>query len=292
VKAWYVFVRERFSPVSHALLVTAFVSGNLTAARVLGRADITPWRAALTFALTLLVFFRLRLFDEIKDYASDRTLHPTRPLPRGLITVGRARGAIVKLVALELLCVLPLGAEALGAWLILLAFSVLMYREFFVGTWLRPRMELYAVTHTFVAVLMGMWVVTATVPTFAWTGESIATLGVSNWALFTLFEFARKTYGRDEEKPGRESYSQRLGGVGAVSVSLVLSVLAFCAPWSASQSVVPATPGIIACGILVLALFGAGLRYAMCPQRPQARLFRGITGIFLAGFYLCFSLSY
>ena len=41
-----------------------------------------------------------------------------------------------------------------------------------------------------------------------------------NWSVFNVFEFARKTYGRDESDGRAETYSERLGPLGAVLLSL------------------------------------------------------------------------
>ncbi|MHC4916268.1 MAG: hypothetical protein ACYTGB_12330, partial [Planctomycetota bacterium] len=106
-----------------------------------------------------------------------------------------------------------------------------------------------------------------------------------NWAVFNVFEFARKTHGADEEKPGIESYSGRLRPAGAalLSMSQVLAAAAGiflvmraadmprAAPWTALGLSVPTA--------------AASVLYALRPRRAAARVFRGVmTGFILASY--------
>jgi len=95
----------------------------------------------------------------------------------------------------------------------------MMRMEFFVGDWLRPRLELYAITHTFSATLLGMLIHAVT------TGRQIALaegafllFALGNWFVFNVFEFGRKTFAHEAERAGVDSYSARLNPAGAVAL--------------------------------------------------------------------------
>jgi hypothetical protein len=117
-----------------------------------------------------------------------------------------------------------LGQAAFAAWSLVAGYSLLMYREFFIGRWLRPRLATYAVMHTLVACWIATWTFcAATGREFADMPASYAQLVFANWAVFNLFEFGRKTFGVEEERGPDESYSKRFGPVRAAA-----NVLRFC----------------------------------------------------------------
>ncbi len=269
-------------------MATVFFAGNwLVAKSMAGDGAATGLVHLLCgWLATVLIFLRLRIFDEIKDWRSDRDLHPERPLPRGLISV-REAGRVALLVAVaEGLLTAWRGWPATGAWLVVLIFSLLMFREFFIGNWLRPKMELYAVSHTLVAAWLGLYVATLAVgqpagelPPIVWG------MAVANWAVFNLFEFARKTWGKDEERPGIDSYSRRLGAAGAalLSSSQAGVALAMAGVVLHRRRVPTALAGCIGAALLV---GGVCVYYVLQPRRPRARLFRLTMQLFIVAYYL------
>ena len=85
-KAWLIFVKERFAPLEHLLMVCFLVLGNSVIGCKLVNAPFKWEPFAISFGVSLLFFFRLRCFDEIKDYDVDVKVNPTRPLARGLLS--------------------------------------------------------------------------------------------------------------------------------------------------------------------------------------------------------------
>ena len=228
-RKWAIFARERFPLGSHLVMVAAFTVGNLKLAQHFSPAEsLVSFKEPLFQAdffllalLALLFFFRLRLFDEIKDYEVDLKVNPTRPLARGLISVKEAKNAVGCVLALELVtCFLLNGIFGIFFHLPAIAYSFLMYREFFIGNFLRPRLTTYAVLHTYVSVLLGFSL------SLHWLGHSGLSLPLQNflflfvnWGFFNLFEFARKTFSPQEERPNVESYSKVFSLPGAVLLS-------------------------------------------------------------------------
>jgi 4-hydroxybenzoate polyprenyltransferase len=277
-RRWATFVVERFPPVRHAVMVAAFFAGNWAVAAAVAGAKPSVARIACGALATLLIFFRLRVFDEIKDHETDRSKHPGRPLARGLITASEAKRAAAAVAAAEFALALTCGPPAAVAWLGVLGFSLLMYREFFAGRWLRPRMELYAVTHTLVAGWLGLFVAAAVTGRHLWELPSGAWwFAVANWAVFNVFEFARKTFGRDEERPGIESYSSRLGPAGAAALTASQALVAAGIAWfviGAAALVGPAAVAVVICGV-----------YSLFPSRTVGRLLRGVMGLWIVLYY-------
>jgi len=271
-------IGERFPPGSYLPLAFVFVLGNggvAAAATGTGR----PWLGfAIAGVMSLLFFFRLRCFDEIKDYELDLVINPTRPLPRGAVSIPAVKRAFLIIAAVELAIAAALGPRVLATHTIALAYSFLMYREFFIGPRIRPHLTTYAVTHTFVSVLLGYSVASVVTGLALWELPwALLAFGLVNWCLFNLFEFARKTYAREEERVDVDSYSRifRPAGGALLSASQVAAALAVLAwlselGWQA-----------VAAGLLAVPL----LAYAVRPTVATAKTFRGVTGVYLIACY-------
>jgi len=283
---WATFVAERFPLGSHLAMAGAFFAGNAAAAVELAGAELRPLPAVLGALATLLIFLRLRIFDEIKDCRTDRDAHPERPLARGLISPREAWRVALLLVGAELLLALGCGLPAAAAWGAVFGFSLLMFREFFIGAWLRPKMELYALAHTLVAGWMGLLVVAAVAGRFPWELPVRAWIFlVANWAVFNVFEFARKTWAPEEERAGVESYSSRLRPAGAAALAMgqVLPAVAFAWPLLAGNA--GRAAGLWAAALMAAVPAIAALLYVHSPVRACARLYRGAMTLFIVGYY-------
>ncbi len=283
-RRWGTFVRERFPPLQNLPLVAAFFAANVA---VGGRAAVdapAAPRLIVAAAVVLSFFVRLRIFDDVKDQGTDVASNPGRPLARGLIAPGEARAVAFALLVLEGVLSAALGWSALGAWLAAAGFSLLMFEEFFCGPWLRPKLELYAVTHTFVACLMAVMVFAAVSDAARRHGADLL-FALASWAVFNVYEFSRKSFDASEERPGVDTYSSRLGAWGAAALATSQAWLAVLL-----ASAVPTRPWSRAAFIaLAAALTVSALAFAL--HRAPARLLRGSAGLFILGFYTLAALS-
>lgn len=236
-------------------------------------------RFAFVFLLQLSFFFRMRLFDEIKDYEVDLKVNPTRPLARGLIKIIDVKKALMILIAFELILAMGLGPSAFLIHAVAIGYSLLMYEEFFIGDYLRPHLTTYAVTHTFVSSLLGL---SAGV---AMSGMDLSKLDLRilafflmNWAFFNLFEFARKTFAPEEERSHVPSYSNIFGCDKAWGLSFsqaVLGIALIAQYFDKSIFIVVAT-----------LYWVFTLPYLLKRTKPSASLFRNVSGLYLLIHYL------
>jgi 4-hydroxybenzoate polyprenyltransferase len=289
MKKWGIFIQERFEPVSHAVLIFfIFAASSLLAMGVEGRvpffrADFLPALIVIT-----LMFFHLRLFDEIKDYDTDIKVNPGRPLPRGLISLKAFKRVTFAVIVTEILiCVLFLPLWSLAAAVLMIGYSLLMFKEFFIGTWLSPKMELYAVTHTIVSGFMTLFIASTVVEKYVWElSWPFFSIAIVNWMNFNIFEFARKTFAGEEERENVDSYSRRLKPFGAVC--LVLGNMAVALGF---LSVVIRLPGfyggsniIVAEGIVAAFLALTGAFYFVKKNSFAAKVYRGTATLYLVFF--------
>jgi hypothetical protein len=274
LSSWWQFTKERFDPGSHLLMIAFFVAVHQMAAGVLLWAPLSGARVLATGLVAVLFFFKLRLYDEIKDYEVDLEFNPTRPLARGLLTVTQVKRAIALVLAVELIILAFLGMGALVVGTVAITYSLLMFREFFIGSLIRPHLTTYAVTHTFVSSLLSATLLTALSGTspLEWTRGSWAFV-LASWFLFNIFEFGRKTFASHEERGRVESYSKIFGRSGAVTLVMIqagiaswLYVLAF-----------PKYLNVMGLALAGTALFLTGMLYSLKDDGKWAKVYRSLS---------------
>jgi 4-hydroxybenzoate polyprenyltransferase len=269
------YLQERFAPVNMGLFVVLFctVRGVASVACAAGRctpyAD-GPGLAALGALATVSFFFRLRVFDEEKDFALDAINHPQRVLQTGRVTLPQLRALAWAGAALEAGWSAAQGGTTLALWALALAYSLLMRFEFGVGRWLRARLVLYAVSHMLIMPLVIWWIFSAYTRGMYFDVVYLPLL----WLLSLLggfsFELARKLHAPAAERAGVDSYSQALG----YGPALALTVVVLLAGGAAQALLLRALHGRLAAYAVLAGLLAAGLAlYAVAARRPhEARL--------------------
>jgi len=304
---WLTFAKERFDPVSHLLMITLFVAGHVAVLGASASGDASagaaaPAVGALTdldalprllalLAGTTAFFFKLRLYDEIKDYAVDREFNPQRPLVRGLVTHRDLEAGIAVCIVVELCCFGLASLRALPAAAVAVGYSLLMYREFFIGRHLRPHLTTYAVTHTVVTVLLSLAIACGLSGALPWELPRRALFfALSNWCLFNIFEFGRKTFSSAQERAGVESYSKIFGRPGAVALVLSQAGLSTACVWLMA---LPGARGLVLYTAALLGLLAAvGAVFVLTDRAGLARLYRAMSSVHIILVFVGFLVSF
>ncbi len=288
---WFVLIKERFSPISYIPMILAFTWANGLYLTKVTDHNFEYGRFALTLILMLSFFFRMRCFDEIKDYEVDLRINPTRPLACGIISIAQVKKALFFMILFELLLSAYLGFWPWVIHTIAIFYSLMMYEEFFIGDILRPHLTTYAVSHTFVSVLLGVSAATA-ITNFDLQKISSTDMAffLMNWAFFNLFEFARKTFAPNEERPNVPSYSNIFKPIGAwfLSWSQALIGIILAAVALKDNLINSAHLSWLFIAAAIYSLISLG--YAFKPQEKMAKLFRQITGVYLLLHYVLLSI--
>lgn len=285
---WWLFVRQRFEPVSHlAMIVALFLAHHgAFAAGWVGEARPVPLSLLLLAGFaTLAFFFKLRLYDELKDREDDARVFPDRPLIRGVLLPGQLKAGIAVCFVVELAGMGALGTGALAGMAIAIAYSMLMYREFFLRDFLRPKLTTYAVMHTVVTVLLTLTLFAAFTRQTPWTLDHRAwRFALGSWCLFNLFEFGRKTFATTEERFEVASYSKIWTRWGAVGLSWAM---AGAAVWLIAGEQLEHSPLLLLWTSVTSALLLAvGLVYGLFDRPPLGRVYRTVTSGFIVLLYL------
>jgi 4-hydroxybenzoate polyprenyltransferase len=278
-KKWVIFIGERFPIASHLTMIFVFVLAHFALA---GASPLNS-KMGLLFSFCTLFFFKLRLYDEIKDYEVDLKHNPGRPLPRGLLKISDLKKMIVVIIGLELSIAACLGQKAFATSVTVICYSLLMFKEFFIGSYLRPHLTSYAVTHTFVTFLLSIALSQAITDTLSFHHIYFA---LSNWALFNIFEFGRKTFQSDEERPEVESYSSIFGIKGACLLLISQALISFLL-----ISLIEKNAFTLTNTILMLSLFAASLALITKNKKPWGVLYRSYSSAYIVIIMVIFVLQ-
>ena len=237
------FLKERIPLVSYFLLSGGFA---LSGAALQSEASLLT---LLSFAGTLLFFVELRLMDEVKDFDKDQIAHPQRPLPRGVLKISQVRHAIHFLIFKMLILSFVFFALSplSGTLFTLVTLHLwLMYREFYVGSWLEKRPLLYAISHQLILiplclfnVSLAPFVTTITSSSMAW---ALMVLG-----LFFSYEVCRKL--DPQAHPILKTYLHVYGVKGSGWILATLSLINLLAAPIVAKSLGVSIALVVALGL-------------------------------------------
>jgi len=226
---WKAYFRERFPFLKHGILIACFYSSNQFLAHTL----VSPNEAmvydlgSLLGCLTILcLFLHLRVFDDLKDYAEDCQHYPDRVLQRGIITLRELKILGCVTLAAEISLSLLWSPRVLVAVLIAQGFSLLMFKEFYVRSWLKRHFIVYASTHMLIIPLLALVIFSFATREYPWAAPAWFWL-YSFVGFFVAFnwEISRKIRAPEEEIEGVDSYTKIFGTYGAAHVVLLVRTI-------------------------------------------------------------------
>jgi len=168
-------------------------------------------------AITLM----MRLMDELKDKDIDRKLFSDRPLPSGKVFESDIKFSLVVVISLFLAANIW-TAPTFWSALLILGYSMLMFKHFFMPRLLQENLLLTLATHNLlVPMVYGYLMVLSSIQ----NGIEILNVNwvyavaliIMYWSMFFAWEIVRKIRSSEEENE-YVTYSQILGPMGAVLV--------------------------------------------------------------------------
>ena len=222
LKRYFIFMNERFGLFGSSFMILLFVLAHFGLVYQKGQLN-TPFHIFFLIVTGSVIFFvKLRLYDEIKDYELDKVINPDRPLPRGLVTHFELKKGIEKRILLEIIFFFSAGFPALLSILLAVGYSLLMYKEFFIGKYIRPHLTTYATSHTIVTFFLSLAIFSAFSGKYIWNLDlEYFYFSLMSWLLFNVFELGRKMYQPNEERNQVESYSKVWTRPGACVLVLI-----------------------------------------------------------------------
>ncbi len=291
MKNWAIFIKERFEPISHIIMIIVFLSVHYLLVKKLGVLNVGAMEVIFLFIATALFYFKLRLYDEVKDFDLDCIINKTRPLPRGLLRHNDMYAGMLFCITLEIVIYIFFGKRSLPLLLIAIFYSLLMYKEFFIPKLIRPHLTTYALTHTIVTTLLSFSIFSYLTDfgVRAYFNSDFILFSLSNWMLFNIFEFGRKTFSKTEERENIDTYSSLFGKKGAILLvfSQIIMSLFFILKISLFDNMIT----YLMLLLLFLTTLIISILYIFSDRPIFGKSFRNMSSIYIIIFYLILSLS-
>lgn len=236
LKRFWIYQKERFPVLGHGILVASFSFSAISYSRICrGAEGFTDWKTFLVGIFTTISLFLLvRIFDEFKDAEDDARYRKNLPVPRGLVSLRELMVLGIVIVVLQIAVNVIFFPKMLLLYFAVMAYLLLMGKEFFAAEWLRKHQFWYVTSHMFIIPLIDIYA-----SGLDWLLEGVPApkgliffFAVSYMSGIVL-EIGRKIRTPEKEAEGVLTYSSMLGGKKAVSlwiltltVSLGLSIAA------------------------------------------------------------------
>ncbi|WP_162052300.1 UbiA family prenyltransferase [Pontibacter pamirensis] len=284
----WAYFKERFPVINMALFAILFLTVHAVATWFSSVAGPSAfgWKEGLGIVATISFFYRLRVFDEIKDYDLDAINHPQRVLQSGRVSIKQLVLLAVVGAVLEFAWAWLMGIPTFVCWALAVGYSLLMRYEFFVSDFLKKRLVLYAITHMLIMPLVILWIWSAYVQSYGLSTTFFMLAMLSLLGGFS-FEIARKIHAQEAERELVDSYSKSMGYVVAIVSVLVILLLGIAVQsyllWMLQARLWP----YVLLGVLYMATLSL---YVFSIRKPQERTLK-MAEVFVSLFMLVSYLS-
>jgi hypothetical protein len=220
ISRFHLYQKERFPIIVLAIsLFPAILSSGVV---VSSHPNIVKATMALIAAIAYLL--HIRVIDEHRDFNHDSVHHVDRPVQVGLISRGELRKIDFFAICVLLVVAIFSGVYATLIAIIMLCYSYLAEREFFLGEKAHRHFFFYNSINLVQMLLMQVFVY------FIFTNVLSLTALLVTHFLFTttgtiIFEFMRKLKIPGEDGTGKDTYTFHLGFNNSIIIYLALAVV-------------------------------------------------------------------
>lgn len=289
-KALWIYQAERFPVLRTGLLLAVFSAASLCVSAHLGQRSLPSlWTFIAVWLVIFMLFFQMRVCDEIKDYEDDLRFRPERPIQRGLISLGLIKGLGAACVPVMLALTWSLSPGLIIFLALVWLWLGLMTVEFFAPVWLKARPFIYLASHMAIMPIIDIFITAAEwLPAGRNPPDGLWLFIALSYANGCVIEIGRKVWAPENERPGVETYSALLGakrsaflwaGFAALAYALLLGV------------------GFVAGALLIIAVLGALMlalvfymtsRFAKSPDAGGQKKIDQLSGLWVLA---CYSLA-
>lgn len=219
-KNFYLYQKERFPTIVLGLSFLPAILGS--GAVVAGQIEFKFVFIALVVSIAYLL--HVRIVDDFRDHEHDLKHHKDRPISSGVITLKELRFIDWVAIAAFSLASLYSSLEALLVALVMLFYSYLAGKEFFLGVQFRRYFYLYNAINLVQILLLQILVYIIAGPAVSFT--ALITVHFLFTATGTVvFEFLRKVKSPGQDGTGKDTYTWFLGLNNALLIYAVFAIV-------------------------------------------------------------------
>lgn len=220
IKKFNSYQKERF-PL--AVLVPSLIPAILSSG-VVASSHPTILQICIALASSVAYLLHIRIIDEHRDFAHDNTHHSARPIQAGVISKEELRYIDIAALAFLFIAAVISGPYALAVAAIMLAYSYVAGKEFFIGEKIRRHFFIYNCVNLVQMLLMQIFVYAIFAPALSFNVLILAHF------LFTtvgtiVFEFVRKIKIPGQDGTGKDTYTWHMGFGRALNVYIFMILL-------------------------------------------------------------------
>ncbi len=205
----------------------------------------------LASAGLFLYLLELRLLDEFKDDAHDRTFYPDRPVQRGLVRLQELTPVLIACIFVQTVVVFAFGANML-MFLFVQLYTFFMSREFFAKPWMSRHFTINIILHELITPVLFIFLFSYS--TSEISAETIIAAFLCGIGFF-LLEMGRKLKPREKTGRANDTYVQRYGNrrvAEIIAVLLLLSVVLSVPVYKNTAFMIPVIAYLPAAGFLLV----------------------------------------
>ena len=216
-KRFHFYQRERFPILLLALSLLPAVLSSGTIISV----HPTIFQGVLALIASIAYLLHIRVIDEHRDFGHDNQHHKTRPIQNGSISKRELQYADIASIFLLIVIAYIAGSWALIIMAIMLVYSYLAGKEFFIGEKIRLHFFIYNSVNLVQMLLMQLFVYAIFANPFPFT-----TLVWAHFIFTTVgtiaFEFIRKLKRPGDDGTGKDTYTWYIGFANSLVIYSLL----------------------------------------------------------------------
>jgi len=211
------YQKERFPVI---VLVISLIPAVLSSAAVVSAESLWP-EILVALVASIGYLLHIRIIDEHRDFTHDNEHYRTRPIQAGIIEKADLMRLDIFVVVILLALAVTASTNALIAMLVMLSYSYVAGKEFFLGEKLRKYFFLYNCLNLVQMLLMQIFVYIVLAESV-----SITHLIVVHFLFTTtgtaIFEWLRKVKLPGQDGTGKDTYTWHLGFPAALWIGFAL----------------------------------------------------------------------
>ena len=188
-----------FTTISVVLSSAIVISENVSRAVIIN-----------SFLATLLYLFHIRIIDEIRDYNHDSKFHKNRPIQKGIITLKELKLANTFGMLIFFIIAFFYGKDTIALSFILLSYSFLALKDFFLNEKIRKKFFLYNSINIIQMLILQLFLYSFFTNNFTFNIIIILHL-MFVFINFVIIEVMRKIKIPKKESIGKDTYSWHFG---------------------------------------------------------------------------------
>ena len=283
----WTYQSERFPFAKTIPLLAVFSAASITVSATLAGRALPDLQAYLVgFGLVFILFFQMRVCDEVKDIEDDRAYRPDRPIPRGLVSLRLIVALGLLTIPIALWLAMLHGHNIV--WLLVLVWIWLaaMTFEFGATQWLKSRPVVYLLSHMAIMPIIDLLLTAIEWKQFGTPNPALWLFLALSFTNGCVLEIGRKLWAPENELQGVDSYSSLWGAKPAAKIWLafvVASLVLLSGVGFATNAIVLIAPvGITGTAMCVW----AAITYSKNPTVQTEKRVDGIAGLWV---FICYT---